>query len=365
MEADYTGKMLAVFTPSAIFTGSPISNHMKFDLITTQEQFQSIREEWNILHSQSIASHVPFLRHEYLLSWWEFKGGGEWQDADLSIITARHQDSTLAGLAPLFKVSGHDDTLYFLGSIEISDFLDFIVSEKELGDFLSGLLHFLTNTSTGSLREMELYNLRDDSPSIQTLESLCAASEIPLSISKLQPSPFIPLPGDWDGYLTGIKKKQRHEIRRKIRRFENHDLPNRWYIVSDPETINTEIEHFIKLMALDSEKQEFLTRRMREQIASIARAAFDAGWLQLAFLEFDGKKIGAYMNFDYANNIWVYNSGFDPDYWNLSPGWVLLGYLIQWANQNRRSEFDFMRGDEDYKYRFGGIDRFVYRLKIG
>jgi CelD/BcsL family acetyltransferase involved in cellulose biosynthesis len=43
---------------------------------------------------------------------------------------------------------------------------------------------------------------------------------------------------------------------------------------------------------------------------------------------------------------------------------VLLGHLLQWANENKRSEFDFMRGDEDYKYRFGGVDRFLVRARL-
>jgi CelD/BcsL family acetyltransferase involved in cellulose biosynthesis len=43
---------------------------------------------------------------------------------------------------------------------------------------------------------------------------------------------------------------------------------------------------------------------------------------------------------------------------------VLLGHLLQWANENDRSEFDFMRGNEDYKYKFGAVDRFVTRLTV-
>jgi CelD/BcsL family acetyltransferase involved in cellulose biosynthesis len=43
---------------------------------------------------------------------------------------------------------------------------------------------------------------------------------------------------------------------------------------------------------------------------------------------------------------------------------VLPGYLLQWANENGRDEFDFMRGDEDYKVKFGGIKRDVMRVRI-
>jgi CelD/BcsL family acetyltransferase involved in cellulose biosynthesis len=49
------------------------------------------------------------------------------------------------------------------------------------------------------------------------------------------------------------------------------------------------------------------------------------------------------------------------DFYEYSPGWVLLGYLLRWANEQGRSEFDFMRGNEEYKYRFGAIDRSVVR----
>jgi CelD/BcsL family acetyltransferase involved in cellulose biosynthesis len=60
----------------------------------------------------------------------------------------------------------------------------------------------------------------------------------------------------------------------------------------------------------------------------------------------------------------VYNSGLNPAYLSLSPGWVLLSHLIQWAIENDRKEFDFLRGDEKYKYRFGGVDRYIARLTI-
>jgi len=161
-----------------------------------------------------------------------------------------------------------------------------------------------------------------------------------------------------------IDKKQRHEIRRKIRRAEGDERDVRWYIVTDESTLDEEAEACCHLMAQDPAKQAFLTQTMRTQMKTMIHAAFRAGWLQLAFLEVDGVKAAGYLNFDYGNHIWVYNSGLDFDYGDLSPGWVLLGYLLQWANENGRVEFDFMRGDEDYKYKFGGVKRDVMRVQV-
>jgi len=124
------------------------------------------------------------------------------------------------------------------------------------------------------------------------------------------------------------------------------------------------MDGFLALMAQDANKANFLTQAMRSQMKASVHAAFRAGYLQLAFLTVGGEKACAYLNFDYDNKIWVYNSGLDRRFMDLSVGWVLLAYLLEWANQHKRSEFDFLRGDEDYKYKFGGQDRHVMRVRV-
>jgi CelD/BcsL family acetyltransferase involved in cellulose biosynthesis len=97
---------------------------------------------------------------------------------------------------------------------------------------------------------------------------------------------------------------------------------------------------------------------------SMVHTAYRAGWLQLAFITVADQKAAAYLNFDYNDHIWIYNSGINFKFQNLSPGWVLLSNLIQWALDNGKEGIDMMRGDETYKYRFGGVDRFVTRAQV-
>jgi CelD/BcsL family acetyltransferase involved in cellulose biosynthesis len=339
---------------------------MKLSTILTVEEFQDLSLEWNQLLECCSASHVPFLRHEYLDAWWKTMGGGEWQEGKLNIIIARDESEGLVGIAPLFRTSNLDgeSALMLLGSIEISDYLDLIINPAEIDTFLPELLKFLSLEPEEYWAVIDLYNIPEDSPTLPALKTASEEQGWAFQQEQLQPCPYIPLPGDWDEYLANIKKKQRHEIRRKIRRAENHPENVRWYIVKDRNQLDQEINDFMDLMSQDKEKEDFLTQKMRNQLRETVFAAFDAGWLQLSFLEVNGQKAGGYLNFDFADHIWVYNSGFNFDYRELSPGWVLLGYLLKWANENQRLEFDFMRGDEDYKYRFGGINRFVERVKI-
>jgi len=334
---------------------------MEFSLY---KNMADLAADWNNLLAES-STHIPFLRYEYLSAWWETRGGGEWPESELAVVAA-HQAGRLAGIAPLFSSRNRDQdqALLLLGSIEISDYLDIIVRPADLSIFLPGLLDFLARPAGPDWHVLDWHNLPEASPTLPVLQAEAKKRGWAFSLDRTYHVPSIPLTGDFETYLAGIDKKQRHEIRRKMRRAEESGRNVRWYIVKDESSLEAEVQAFLDLMADDPEKSAFLTPAMRRQMQLACQAAFECGWLQLAFLEVDGQKAAAYLNFDYLNRIWVYNSGMDRRFMDLSAGWVLLGHLLEWANQNKRSEFDFMRGDEDYKYRFGGVDRFVVRAKV-
>jgi CelD/BcsL family acetyltransferase involved in cellulose biosynthesis len=318
---------------------------------------------WNLLAEQSIAD-TPFSRHEYLSEWWKTLGGGEWQNAELILISASENDQ-LFGVAPLFLAEYDGQrALMLVGSIEISDYLDLIVREADLPRFVSGLFDFLLSSFQDRWSAIDWYNLPDDSP---TLAALKAESERPGWTHHegiYRPTPRISLNGSFEDYLARIDKKQRHEIRRKMRRAAESDKNVRFTIVNGTEDIDAEINAFLDLMLHDPGKAQFLHPAMREQMTVTLQNAHKYGYLWLAFLEIDGVKTAASLNFDYKNKLWGYNSGVSSEHRELSPGWVLLAHTIQWCCENGRYEFDFMRGDEEYKYRFGGVNKYVMRVKI-
>jgi CelD/BcsL family acetyltransferase involved in cellulose biosynthesis len=339
---------------------------MHFDIIRTLDDLDQISGEWNDLLTCCSASHVPFLRYEYLRTWWQTLGGGEWQAGELLVVTGRGEDGALLGVAPLFLTNNHsgERVIMLLGSIEISDYLDLIVHCDNQAAFIDGLLGVLASSRLPEWQAIDWYNLPDYSPTLGLLQEAAERRGWIFHQEQLQPCPYIRLPGDWEVYLAGIDKKQRHEIRRKMRRLEESGLPFRWYFVEDEASLDSEMEAFLDLMAQEPDKAAFLTPLMREHMRSVMTCSFDAGCLNLAFLEINGEKAAAYLNFDYLDRIWVYNSGVNRSYLEYSPGWVLLAYLLRWANEQKLKEFDFMRGDEDYKYRFGAVDRYVVRAVI-
>jgi len=102
----------------------------------------------------------------------------------------------------------------------------------------------------------------------------------------------------------------------------------------------------------------------------------EQGWLKLFFLHIDHwlensfdlpmptQPIAAMLIFDYNGVYNLYNSGYDPQYRQLSAGQVLTTLTIQHAIENKKTIYDFLRGNEEYKFRLGGKPEAVMDLKI-
>jgi CelD/BcsL family acetyltransferase involved in cellulose biosynthesis len=335
---------------------------MEIRFITDESEFINLRGEWDQLLAGA-TTRTPFQRHDYLEDWWSTLGGGEWKGGNLRIAAGRDSSGQLVGIAPFFNTETEDgrNRLLFLGSIEISDYLDLIVYEERASEFSTELIGALEDQPWDML---DLYNIPSASGTIDHLSNSAGKLGWRVERERIEPSPVIYLAGSWDDYLASLESKQRREFRRKMRRAAEFPASVTWRIVGEGDDLAEEMDEFMDLMALDPKKHGFLTQEMRDQFHRTALTAHEGGWLQLALLEVGGKPVCGYYNFDLNGRLWIYNSGIDPDYYNLSPGWVLMGHLIKWALENDRTAVDFMRGDEEYKFRLGGSDDSIDRLTI-
>ena len=173
---------------------------------TLHKDFSSLdAAAWNALLAESITD-VPFLRHEYLVHWWETRGGGEWAEPGLVLVSAS-ENGRLIGIAPLF-IAEYDgrQALMLLGSIEISDYLDLIVRAEDLTGFLSGLLDFAVSSGPVSWRALDWYNLPDASPTLAALKAESERRGWAHAQEVYRPTPTLALNGSYEAYLATIKK---------------------------------------------------------------------------------------------------------------------------------------------------------------
>jgi len=167
---------------------------------------------------------------------------------------------------------------------------------------------------------------------------------------------LIDLPATWDEYLMMLSKRQRHEVRRKLRKADA-EVETRFFVVGPDQDLQEAMETFIELHQKSTpEKDQFMDPQMQGFFFDVAQVLQRQGWLQLCFVEMDGVPAASLLNFDYGDDILVYNSGYDPAQFRHRS--------IEQAIALGRRRFDFLRGDEVYKYRFGAHDTKVRRLLI-
>jgi CelD/BcsL family acetyltransferase involved in cellulose biosynthesis len=322
--------------------------------------FDTLAPEWNELASRS-QTNTPFQRAEFQRVWWKHFGHG-----NLCVLTMRDDNGALAAIAPIFVDPAEGGTVRWVGGEEIADYLDLLAPAADMEMAARVMWDWLISPDGPDWKRMVLSNTPQWTQTLNHLHASAVTSGRQAAIIQLDVCPVVTLPNTFDAYLKQLDSKQRHEINRKLRRAQGSEDAVTWHIADRRQDIGEETNVFMDLMERASpHKAAFLTPQMRAAFRDTFAVMHAAGLLQLAFLEVGGKRAAAYAQFDYAGRIWVYNSGLDPQVGGpLSPGWVLLARLIEDAINNGRREYDFMQGNEDYKYRFGGKDTHVFRLVV-
>ncbi len=321
--------------------------------------FDELANEWNALLARAPINCL-FYTWEWQKTWWQ-----AYQPGELLILTCRDKGK-LVGIAPLFVTeTARGKSTQIIGCVDVTDYLDFIIDSEHMQAALAAFADYLQE-QRAHIGAIDLCNIPANSPTRQRLPGLLAERGFTVEVVQQEVCPVISLPGDWRSYLASLDKKQRHEVRRKMRRIQGSDRQVDWYIVNGQHDLSREIDTFVQLMAAsDPEKERFLhdagNQRFFRAIVPLMQAR---GWLQLNFLTVDDVPAASYINFLYGDRVMVYNSGHAHDtYGELSPGIVLLAYNIRHAIEQGYQYYDFLRGDEAYKYRMGGRDTAVLNIR--
>ena len=165
------------------------------------------------------------------------------------------------------------------------------------------------------------------------------------------------LPESFDAYLASLSKKERHEMRRKRRRYEAVIGPT----LLKREAENGDLfEQFVQLHRRSpGAKGQFMTPSMEAYFKSLLELP---GWAIDALVDESGAMMAAGFGYYDETGYYLYNSTYDPAHGDASPGVVLLGSLIELNIERRSPVFDFLKGDEHYKYRLGAQPRSLYRV---
>lgn len=317
---------------------------MRIELIHNLEE---IRNEWkNLILKSETASF--FQTFEWAQIW--FKHFPQGHPYILAL-----WDKELVALAPFletkkgFSFWGIEKVL---GEELVTDYGDIIIRKGQEEKVWQTLFRHFKNL--GKDRGLNLHFLREESPSFDFFKKREEGK-----LEKEDVAPFINLPRNWEDYLLGLERKKRHELKRKIRKLEATSA----FEICTPTDMRDGLDDFFRLVRLSNDqKRDFLEPQMENFFRTLIQYFSSQSMIDLCFLDLEGQRVATTLSFIYKDEILLYNSGFNPDFSYLSPGFLLKAFLIKRAIKRGRRKFDFLRGEERYKYDLGAKDQNLYQL---
>ncbi|MGP8079178.1 MAG: GNAT family N-acetyltransferase [Dehalococcoidales bacterium] len=308
------------------------------------DTFVNLDTKWQELLKNSSSNHI-FFTTQWQQAWWQVCGS----DYELTLLSI-YYDSQIVGIAPLKRKEG---TLSFIGSSDVCDYMDFVVRTGYEDYVFPRLMDYLERLEWNTL---ELDSVLPESATLKFLAPSVRRRGYQVEINQKNVSPQLFLPSSWENYLTSLSTKDRHEIRRKLRRLEQGNAIT-YNTVTEKELMPQAMESFFKLFRLsDPEKAHFMTEQKKEFFTTMVFSLAEKGFIRLSFLEVDGVRTSATLCFDYNNDRYLYNSAYDPAYSSLSVSLLLEVFEIRDAIKKGKKRFDFLSGNEPYKYDLGGQD---------
>jgi L-malate glycosyltransferase len=335
------------------------------DIVDDIARFAALRDEWTELLSDSRANCL-FLTWEWLFTWWTHFG----QPLKLSIVTVR-SGGRLVGVAPFAVQPPRVSHLWTLMPLEFlgrgsvgSDYLDVIVRSgyedvavRALADYLAA-----RNVALG------LAQLHQEGAAALDLARRLETNLWRVTSAVTDVCPFIDLrQHTWPTYLQSVGPALRYNFRRRMRNLEK--LGEVRFECAETEA---EVQKgFDQLVDFHNRRwtdlggsQAFHEPALIAFHKDFTGLALARGWLRLLTLRVGTRPVSLLYCFRYGNSFLGYQSGFDVEYRKRSVGLVSVGLAIRSAIEEGVSEYDFLHGNEEYKFHWSNQTRQLRRLDL-
>jgi CelD/BcsL family acetyltransferase involved in cellulose biosynthesis len=369
-------------SPSAL-----VARHVAFDDIP--------RADWDRLVAVTPAA-TPFARWTFHRAWWDAYGSTA---HDQYLVISATDSGEIRAIVPLMHrheeepddqpthtivrehsprcqpLPGEARAVMF-GASYHADYATILAAETDLETVAAVVADALAADRFDSNQPWDLVDLRrlrEVDPLIPALESafraLAPAKGWRVTREQEDVCPVVTVLGDtWDEFLATLGKKARHEIRRKIRRAAA--VGELSIEISAP--TEEAIEEFIHLHSLrfgeqglfpDNEGGQRSLRFVR-RLAELERSEPDGGVVHIGLVRCGGRLIFTILAFDDGATCYLYNGGIDPEARDASPGVSGAALYLQDRIAAGRRRFDYLRGQERYKYEWGALDEPIFRLLV-
>lgn len=321
------------------------------DIVSGARDLRMLQREWSDLVSRCPGATV-FQGPEWLLPWWDYSGSG-----DMWTLAFR-DGGALVGLLPMFVHDWDGRRQVSLMGTGISDHLD-IIAQPEFAHECVDLTYAFLNERAS---EWDVCDWQD----LPASSKLLAASNhvFESSVSASIPCASVALPSTYDEFVAGLP----HGLRRNIRRYGEH-LRKDHQVRFETASSDPSLELMTALIRLHetrwhSKGQQGVLAGRDRFFRNVTPALAGSNLLRIHVLEAGGNIAGIIYQLWDRRRAYGYITGFDPALDRYSPGVLLLNYAISHAIGEGAQCWDFLRGQERYKFQWGALASGKFRLRI-
>lgn len=371
-------------------------------LVALRRPFASIAPAtWDTL-AQSNPSSTPFSAWAFHRAWWDAYGANAHEQTLVVVDADVGPDAEPIGIAPLMhrhEVEASDPATQttirhgssleltpvpptakavFFGASYHADYATILTGPDDLPAVADAIVDALAQPADTDQDHpapwdvIDLRRLRCSDPAADALaeafERLATGRRWAVALEREDVCPVATIPEDvtdLDEFLALLGKKERHEVRRKIRRAEAAGAVTLTESAAPLADLDAFIDLHQRRWGADGlfpptpggDASRRFIRRLFEGFGP-------AGPVRLCFLTVGGRRIAAGITFEDRDTLGYYNAGVDPEARDLSPGVLMIAKYVERAIATGRHRLDFLRGDEPYKYEWGAIDEPIQRLLV-
>jgi CelD/BcsL family acetyltransferase involved in cellulose biosynthesis len=304
----------------------------------------------------AVSTRNAFVSPEWFAAWTRHHGAG----AEVRVVVVRGDADEIVGVLP---VSLRGRALRVAGS-ELADHAELLARPSDQVAVARAAGAALAAAYPNA--HLRLLRVDQGAPWVEALGSGWAAR---LTRARFREDvlPHLPLPGSWDEFLAGRSRNFRNQVGRKERNLVKHHGAV-FRRTEDPADLDADMKRFFALhegrWSGDDATSSLLAPRVQLMHTDFATAALDRGWLRLWFLEAGGQEVATIYGWTVGGRACYFNAGWDPRWSGESVGLVLLAHAVRSAIEEGASDYDFLLGDEQYKYRFATEERAVESLQL-
>jgi CelD/BcsL family acetyltransferase involved in cellulose biosynthesis len=319
--------------------------------------------EWNDLVERVRPDH-PFLRHEWILSWYDAYGSS----SELHILLAR-SDRELIGIAPLMISMSRSfaipvRTVGFIYNWHTPR-LDFLASRDSTEVYAAFWNHLVEHQLHWDV--LQLSQLPADSPTLAAISQLAAQDGFLIGCWHSEDSPYVQIQGGWDKYLAGLRSHHRINTRSRMKRLEDSgDV--QLEILTSSASHRAPLAEGLKLEAAGWKGRSGTAilsdptdRKFYELLAGRLAAS---GLLRLIFLKVAAKRIAFAYAIEYQRKLYVLKLGYDPEFSKYSPYNVLCYLLFRNLFSRGLERYEFLGAATDWKLNWTSDVRPHYWLYV-